>query len=138
MCRTYSIIYWSNTKRFLSILVVFGKCFCFEKFQKIQKFYNSIFGDSLAGHASRKLTQKLLQLPSEWVPQSRKTLRKFFKISGFWSFLRLNFVTISRVEAPVVSLHRSFRDSLENGSPSREKDLVKIFKILYKGFWRLG
>ena len=138
MCRTYSIIYWSNTKRFLSILVVFGKCFCFENFQKIQKFYNSVFGNSLAGHANRKLTQKLLQLPGEWVPQLRKTLRKFFKISGFWSFLWLNFVTISRVEAPVVSLHKSFRDSLVSGSPSREKDLVKIFKILYKGFWRLG
>ena len=37
-----------------------------------------------------------------------------------------------------MSLYRSFRDSLVGGSPSRKKDLVKIFKILYKGFWRLG
>ena len=38
---TYSSICWSNPKRFLSILVVFGKCFVLKNFQKkkIQIFF---------------------------------------------------------------------------------------------------
>ena len=46
-------------------------------------------------------------------------------------------MTMSLVEALVASLYRSFHNSLASECPSHEKDLDKIFKILYKGFWRL-
>ena len=138
MCCTYSIICWSNIKRFLSIFNCFWKVFCFEKFQKIQKFYNSIFGYSLVGHASRKApVMSLLRISRDSLASESPSHKKQFKIFGFWSFSRLIFATWSRVEALVMSLHRRFRDSLVGGSLSRKKDLDKIFKILFKGFWQL-
>ena len=139
MCCTYSIICWLNTKRFLSIFSCFWKVFCFEKFQKIQNFLQLCFGNSLTGHAIHELTQKLSRLSSEWVSQSWKTFRKFFKIFGFFfSFSQLILAICLWVEAPIASLHRRLRDSLAGGPSSREKDLYKIFKILFKGFWRLA
>ena len=133
----YSIICWSNTKIFLSILIVFGKYFCIEKFQKIQKFSTLLFGDLLMSYASRELTQKFLRLPGKWDLQSQKILRNCFK--KFWGFVifatHFHYLVVSG--SLVVSLLEEVRDLLASGCPSRKKDLDKIFKILYKGFWWL-
>ena len=79
---------WSNTKRFLSILVVFGKYFVFVKMSKI--FKNSV---ALFWRLSRGLVQShvlvasphrdFLRLIGRLIPQSRKILRIFFRI---WVF----------------------------------------------------
>ena len=50
-----SIFVDSNTKRFLSVLGVFGKYFVFTKTEKFQKTVLPCFGDSVAGHPSRML-----------------------------------------------------------------------------------
>ena len=52
---TCSIFVDSNTKRFLSVLSVFGKYFVFTKTKKISKTVLSCFGDSVAGHPSREI-----------------------------------------------------------------------------------
>ena len=44
---------WSNIKRFLSVLVVFGKYFVFAKIVKFSKTVLPCFGDSVAGWSSR-------------------------------------------------------------------------------------
>ena len=76
---------WSNTKRFLSVLVVFGKSFCFWK-----NFKNSV---ALFWRLSRGLVQSHVLIASPHrdfsrltggsMPQSWKILRIFFKI---WVF----------------------------------------------------
>ena len=90
MCCIYLIMYWSNLKRFLSILVVFRKCFVSKIFTKIQNFSILLFGNSLASREfskpSHKVTQKRSQLYGKWDFQSWKTLRKFFKNLGFSFF----------------------------------------------------
>ena len=140
MCCTYSSICWSNTKRFLSILVVFGECFCFEKFQKIQKYFNFAFWRLTREFQgpSHEVTQKCLRLSGKWDFQLWKTFRKFFKNFGFLTFWWLIFATPSRMEVQVARLLRGVHDSLASGSPSHKKNLEKIFKILIKGFWRLS
>ena len=50
-----SIFVDSNTKRFLSVLGVFGKYFVFTKTEKFQKIVLPCFGDLVAGHPSRML-----------------------------------------------------------------------------------
>ena len=52
---TCSIFVDSNTKRFLSVLGVFGKYFVFTKTEKFQKTVLPYFGDSVAGHPSHML-----------------------------------------------------------------------------------
>ena len=79
---------WSNTKRFLSILVVFGKSFVFVKMSKF--FKNSV---ALFWRLSCGLVQSHVLVASPHkdfslliggsIPQSRKILRIFFKI---WVF----------------------------------------------------
>ena len=117
-----------QTEIFLSILIVFGKYFCFEKFQKFGKLCNFVlathYHKSIQLHASNcELTQKLLQLFGESGPQSHKRLRKFSKIWVFWivatqfgdwfasgssshkvysKCLATPVMTYSRVELPVV------------------------------------
>ena len=77
-------------------------------------------------------------------PNREKHLENFSKFLGFFffffffSFSQLILAICLRVEAPIASLHRRFCDSLAGGPSSREKDLYKIFKILFKGFWRLA
>ena len=117
----------------------FWKMFLFWKMSKISKNVQPSFGDlphgSSQSHAPvASLYRRFLWLTGGSRSQSRKRLRKFFKIFGFWSFSWLIFATCSRVKAPVASLHKSFRDSLVGESPSREKELDKVFKISYKGF----
>ena len=126
---------WSNTKRFLSVLIFFWKVFCFCKnFKKLccpvlvtwswvkpvaspqSRAYLVGFRGSLAGQGSSR----------------EKHLEKFHK-SGCLAFLRLSLATCSLVEALVARLYRSFRSSLHNflmgGPSSREKHLDKFFKI---------
>ena len=79
----YIIIRWSNTKIFLSIFNCFWKVFYFEKFQKVQNFYNSIFGDSLAGHASRKvLVPSLLRSSRDSLASESPSHEKHLIASG--------------------------------------------------------
>ena len=108
---TYSIFVDSNTKRFLSVLVVFGKYFV-RQILKNSKTVLPCFGNSVTSKSSHviqsrfhrsflancsrvkgpvlKGTQRfsllILRLPREWDFQSQKTLRKFFKILT-WSAL---------------------------------------------------
>ena len=49
---------WSNTKRFLSVLIVFGKSFVFAKISKISKTVLPSSGDLVAGQASH--------MPQSW------------------------------------------------------------------------
>ena len=79
---------WSNTKRFLSVLVVFGKSFVFTKMSKFSKTMMFSFGNSVEGWSSRMSqlwahTEIFSRLTGESMPQSRKILRIFFKI---WVF----------------------------------------------------
>ena len=101
---TCSIFVDSNTKRFLSVLVVFGKYFVLSKKLKISKTVLPCFGDSIAGQTSRmpqsrargsvlatcswvegpvargtqRFSRLSSRLPRKWDFQSRKTLSKFF------------------------------------------------------------
>ena len=65
--------------------------FFFFKFQKIKKFYNSVFGNSLASQASCKAPVASLlrrfrdSLASEY-PSREKHLEKFSKFLGFGHF----------------------------------------------------
>ena len=92
MCCSYSIICWSNTKRFLSVLIVFGKFFYFENFQKFPKLCNFVLAtlpreSNKSREPSRELTQKLSWLSDESSPQSWKRFRKFSKIWVFRIFV---------------------------------------------------
>ena len=105
---TYSIIYWSNTKIFLSIFSCFWKEFCFENFQKIQNFLQLYFGDSLVGHANRKapvaslLRSSCNSLANE-SPSHEKHLEIVFQ--NLWVF-------------SIFATH--FSDLIASGSSSRE------------------
>ena len=87
-------------KNIFIVLVVFEKCFYFEKFQKFQKLCNPVLATCLTGQASReptqkvfttlwrvkalvmRVTQKISWLPTRlthgWNFQSRKALRQIF------------------------------------------------------------
>ena len=83
--------YWSNTKIFLSVLVVFGKYFVFAKIVKIFKNRVSLFWRFSRGliqsHAPIASPHRdFLRLIGESMSQSRKILRIFFKI---WVFMFL-------------------------------------------------
>ena len=109
---TCSIFVDSSTKRFLSVLGVFGKYFVLQKNWKFQKTFLPCFGDSVTGKSSRmaqsqargsvletcsrvegpvargtqRFSQLSSRLPREWDYQSRKPLRKFFKTFGLKCF----------------------------------------------------
>ena len=99
---TCSIFFDSNIKRFLSVLVVFGKYFVFTKIVKFQKQCYPVW------RLSRRLIQSHTPVPSphrdfSWLTggsmsQSRKIFRIFFKFWVFKCFSRLSLVTCSRVE----------------------------------------
>ena len=79
---------WSNTKIFLSVLIVFGKSFVFAKISKISKIVLPCFGYLVAGQSSHIppvaiLHKRFLWLTGESKSQSRKRLRNFSK---FWVF----------------------------------------------------
>ena len=88
MCFHTPNLCWSNTKRFLSLLVCFWKVFCFYK--KFQKFKNS---GVLFWRLSRGLVQSHAPVESPYrdfsrltcgsMSQSWKILRIFFKILVF-------------------------------------------------------
>ena len=108
---TDSSIYWSNPKRFLSVVVVFEKYFDLKIFTKIQTFVTLHFHDLLA---SGLLSHK-------------KRLRKIFK-----SFKKIDFSIFFN------SRHsRLTHNWLASVSPSCKKDLENFFKMWFKGFWQL-
>ena len=111
---TCSIFVDSSTKRFLSVLGVFGKYFVL-KIWKFQKSFLPCFGDSVAGKSSHR-------------PQSR--------VRG--SFL----ATFSRVKGPVARVTQRFSgsvcDSLAGRPSSREKHLEHFSKFCHWVFWRLN
>ena len=80
---------WSNTKTFLSILIVFGKSFVFAKIsKKLSKTVLPCSGDLVTGQTNRmslitSLHRSFLRLTSKSMLQSWKRLRKFSK---FWVF----------------------------------------------------
>ena len=91
-CVVHTQSYVDQTQKdFLVFLVVFGKCFILKNFKKSKKFYNSIFGNSLGSHASRKaLNASLLRssrnsLASE-SPSHENNLENFSKFLGFCHF----------------------------------------------------
>ena len=108
---TCSNICWSNPKRFLSVLVFFGKYFDLKSFTKIQKFATLHFCDSF--------TSGLLKL---W-----KRLRKIFKI-----FRKIDYFVF-----PTQGNSWLTCDWLASVSPSREKYFKFFSKSRFKGFWRL-
>ena len=85
---------WSNTKRFLSLLVVFGKVFyfyknCKKKRKKISKTVLPYSSDLVAGLSShmpqsRALLKRFSRPSGGSMSQSRKRLRKFFINSVFF------------------------------------------------------
>ena len=93
-CVIHTQSYVNQTQRFLSIFSCFWKVFYFENFQKIQNFYNSVFGDSLVGHASHEAPVASLlrsshnSLASESLSWE-KHLENFSKFLGFGHFRNL-------------------------------------------------
>ena len=145
MCWIYSVICWSNTKRFFSILIVFGKCFYFEKCQNFQNLCNSIpvthSRRSLQSRdPSRKLTQKLSRLSGESSPLLQKRLRKISKFLGFSIFCDLVWRLVCKWKLQLqvyLECFDSLCDLLATGPSNHEKHLNKFFKICGMGFWRL-
>ena len=104
---TCSIFVNSNTKRFLSVLGVFGKYFVFTKTEKFQKQCCPVLAtQSRVIHVSfysRELARWFWRLVREWKVQSRRVHRDFCG---------------------------SARDSLASETSSREKHLSNFFKSL--------
>ena len=133
MCCTYLIIWWSNTKRFLSVLNVFGKCFCFEKSQKFQKLCNFSSWVKLVASLLRSFRDSL----ASQAPSREKDLEKFQNF-GFLGFSQFSLATGSRVEAPVASFTQNvLRLPLWltcEWTFQSQKTLRQIFQILSHGF----
>ena len=91
-CVVHTQSYVDQTQKdFLVFLVVFGKCVILKNFKKSKKFYNSIFGDSLASHASRKapiasLLRSSHNSPASESPSHEKHLENISKFLGFCRF----------------------------------------------------
>ena len=141
---------WSNTKRFLSILFIFGKYFVFVNIVKIFKNSVALFWWLSYGlvQSHALVTSPLRdfsQLTGGSMSQSQKILRIFFKNLGLYvshgSVWRL--VHGWKVQLRVV--HRDFRNSHRNSLvsrlSSREKHLENIsifFKCSGSWPWRLA
>ena len=98
---TYSIFVDSNTKRFLSVLVVFGKYFVLQKLKISKKTVLSYFGDSIASKSSHmpqsqdhesvlatcsRVDLKISVYPSRETSSHEKHLENFSKLL-VWSVL---------------------------------------------------
>ena len=137
MCCTYLIRCWSNTKRFLSILVFFfflESVFILKNFRKSKKISTLLFDDSLISHASLEtpvisLLRMFHNSLAIETSSREKHLERFSKFLGFGHF-RDYFASGSLV----TSLHREFRDSLVSGCPSCKKRLRQNFQNFLQGF----
>ena len=91
---------------FLSVLVVFGKCFCFGKISKISKTVQPYFGNcaSWVKQVASPQLRVYTKAPGDSLegqgPSHEKYLENFQK-SGFFGFSRLSLASDSRVEAPI-------------------------------------
>ena len=123
---------------FLSVLVVFGKCFCFGKISKISKTVQPFFGNLPHGSSqlqalSHELIQKVFTI--HWwviIPVAKKT-QKFFQKSGFLDFSRLRLATCSQVEAPITRCTQNVSRLPYGWTFQSRKTLRQIFQILSKG-----
>ena len=78
-------------KKILEYFYLFLECILFWKILENPKIFATLFWrfscrSSKSRDPSRELTQMLLRLSGESVPQSRKIIRKFSKFLGFWHF----------------------------------------------------
>ena len=104
---------WSNTKRFLSVLVVFGKYFAFAKI--VKNFKNSVVlfwrlgCGSVQLHAPNRehYLENIRDSLAGQSPGREKYLENFSKF-GFLGFSQLRLATCSRMEAPVASVTQKF------------------------------
>ena len=103
-------ICWSITKRFLSVLVVFGKYFIFAKLTKIsKKLFCPILAtqsrvEPVACPSHESITEIFSWLTSDSLVGkcfSRENDLEYFSKIGFSCFSRLRLATCSRVEGPV-------------------------------------
>ena len=84
-------VIWSNKKRFLIFIIVFGKYFCFENFQKFQKIYATLFWWLASwvkpvACSNHELTQKVFATHLRVKVPVMKRLRKILKIWVFGIF----------------------------------------------------
>ena len=125
---------WSNTKRFLSVLVVFGKSLVFGKMSKISKTALPCFGDSIVGWSSRMSqsrahTEIFLGSLAGQCPNREKYLEYFSKF-GILMFLVTQFGNL-------FAGGRSSREGTQRFSrltsrvelPVAKNTYIKIFKI---------
>ena len=127
---------WSNTKRFLSVLIFFGKSFVFAKISKFSKTVLPYLAtwSRVNPIACPQLTQKFFATHWRVKVLVTKKVRNFFQNFGFLKFSQLGLATCLWGEAPVARLYRSFRGSLRDllaGVPSSHKKHLENFsKIL--------
>ena len=136
---------WSNTKWFLSVLIVLGKSFVFAKISKISKNSVALFWRlgrrSSQSHALvASLHRRFLQLIGGSMSQSQKR-QKIFQNYGLLKFSQLGLATYSWMEAPIARLYKNFcgslHDFLTGGPSNHEKHLDKFFKNFVTSVWWL-
>ena len=134
MCCTCSIICWSNTKRFLSVLIVFGKYFGLKNVKNFKNcaalFWRLASRVKPVACPSRELRQKVFA--THWrvkVPVAKKT-RNFFFNSGFLGFSWLSLATCSRVKALVARFTQKVSRLPHEWTFQLGKTLKQIFQIL--------
>ena len=139
---------WSNTKRFLSVLVVFGKFFVFTKIVKnsVALFWRLSYGLVQLHTPVASPHRDLPRLTGGTMSQSWKILRIFFKILGFYVSRGLVWRLVRGWKVYSRGVHRDFRglprDSLAGRLSSCEKHLENISNFVFKcsgGWpWRLA
>ena len=134
-------LYWSITKRFLSVLVVFGKYFVSTKIVKKSKNVLPCSGDSVAGRTNRMPQSRVHNRDFLWLTgdslagkcfSCKKDLEYFSKNLEFHAFRGSGWRLVRRWKVQSRGVHRDFRgsvrDSLVSGTSSREKHLENFFK----------
>ena len=124
---------WLNTKRFLSVLVVFGKSFVFTKMSKISKIVLSCFCDSVTGWSSRmsqsRAHTEIFRCSIAGQCPSHEKYLEYFSKFGFLMFLATH-------SSDLFAGGRSSREGTQKFSRltsrlPREKHLDKFFKFFF-------
>ena len=135
---------WSITKRFLSVLVIFGKCFVFTKIvKKISKTVLPCSGDSVTGR-TRRMPQSRTHteifrnlLVTHWGVNALVTKRLwiFFKNLGFHAFHDSCWRLVREWKVQSREVHKDFRgsdhDSLASGTSGRKIHLENFSKVSF-------
>ena len=149
MCFHMLNLYWSITKRFLSVLVVFGKYFVFAKIVKIFKNCFVLSGDSLTGRTNRMPQSRVHHRDFSWLTgdsfagnQSQKDLEYFSKNLEFYVFRGSGWRLFCKWKVQSREVQKDFRgsvrDSLACGTSSNEKHLEIFFKSFLSNFLAAG